>query len=112
MDFILRAWDPGSARSVAREAGYCTACAGMLCTPEGLKALDTLPGYRHHDMHQILESVKQGCPLWEIILRRGWEHPHNKLGSESHVQLSEEVKSRPLYFVSRGARERSPPSLT
>ncbi|KAI8722784.1 HET domain-containing protein [Fusarium sp. LHS14.1] len=92
MDFILR--------------------AGTLGQREGLEALDTLPGYRHHDMHQILESVKQGCPLCDIILRRGWEHPHNKTSSEPHVQLSEEVKSRPLYFVSRGARERSPPLLT
>ncbi|RSM14092.1 hypothetical protein CDV31_005554 [Fusarium ambrosium] len=105
MDFILQVWDPGSARSIARKAGYCQVCAGMLCTPEGLKALDTLPGYRHHSMHQILQSVKQGCQLCEIILRQGWENP-------AYLKpLSEETRNKPVWFVTRGARVLTPCSL-
>ncbi|KAJ3466574.1 hypothetical protein MRS44_004138 [Fusarium solani] len=112
MDFILQAWDPGSARSVARKAGYCKACVGMLCTPEGLKSLGTLPGYRHSNMHQLLESIKQGCRLCEIILRSGWEHPRHKLGSGKQVQYSEKQKDRYVWFVSRGSRQSPPPGFT
>lgn len=112
MNFILQAWDPGSARSVARKAGYCKACVGMLCTPEGLKSLGTLPGYRHSNMHQLLESIKQGCRLCEIILRSGWKHPRHKLGSDKQVQYSEKQKDRYVWFVSRGSRQSPPPGFT
>ncbi|RTE75608.1 hypothetical protein BHE90_009959 [Fusarium euwallaceae] len=43
-------------------------------------------------MHQILQSVKQGCQLCEIILRQGWENP-------AYLKpLSEETRNKPVCY--------------
>lgn len=99
MELVRQLLDPWSARSTSRRAGYCWVCADMLCTPEGLKALETLPGFAHYNMHELLKSVRQGCRLCEIILREGWEHTRYKIAGQ--LQLSQEDMDKPLRFIWR-----------
>lgn len=44
-------------------AKLCLKCASMTGTKEGLQALLSPDGYKHHEIVAIQESVKDGCEL-------------------------------------------------
>lgn len=97
-EIIRQVLNPWSARAIAIRAGYCDICARMLGTPQGIKALCTLPGYRHHNYQECRESAQRGCQLCGIIFHQGWEAEKKlNLGSAS----MHELQGAPVYFVSR-----------
>ncbi|KAM5351004.1 hypothetical protein ACJ41O_003727 [Fusarium nematophilum] len=99
MEIIRQVLDPWSARSIASRAGYCDVCSRMLGTHDGIKALCTLPGYRHYNELECRRSAKRGCPLCEMILQQGWEGDSDRQG-------------RPLYFISRKPKGLKPPKYS
>ncbi|KAH7140792.1 heterokaryon incompatibility protein-domain-containing protein [Dactylonectria macrodidyma] len=114
MEIIRQFLDPSSARTIARRDGYCPACTDMLCTPEGIKALDALPGYRHYNRHQCRKSAQQECPLCELIFRKEWDNPRNTIGvNETGVTINNkrsEEEKKPLWFATRRCGDSSPSS--
>jgi hypothetical protein len=53
----------------------CIRCLSMTSTSEGMQALTSDSGYRHHDMRELRSSADLGCPLCRLCCFRIYHSP-------------------------------------